>query len=149
MLSAQEGWLYGSFHVTRPITPDDADGRLLLRNLFASFGSVLISQSHILNSMIYEALVESVEESRVILKLPTRFCGDLGLKDSSEITVDIQFQINRLPLCEMHDAIDRLGPQHIRILFPAFSRVVQEEKVSPHLCCNISDAAELFRKVNS
>lgn len=149
MLSAQEGWLYGSFHVTRPITPDDADGRLLLRNLFASFGSVLISQSHIPNSMIYEALVESVEESRVILKLPRRFCGDLGLKDSSEITVDIQFQINRLPLCEMHDAIDRLGPQHIRILFPAFSRVVQEEKVSPHLCCNISDTAELFRKKNS
>lgn len=99
--------------------------------------------------MIYEALVESVEESRVILKLPARFCGDLGLNDNSKITVDIQFQINRLPLCEMHDAIDRLGPQHIRILFPAFSRVVQEEKVSTHLCCNISDAAELFRKVNS
>ena len=130
VLSAQEGWLYGSFHVTRPITPDDADGRLLLRNLFATSGSVLISQSHCPNSTVYEALVESVEESRVILKLSARCCGDLGLNDNSQITVDIQFQINRLPLCEMHDAIDRLGPEHIRILFPAFSRVGQEEDVS-------------------
>ncbi|XP_022780315.1 probable helicase with zinc finger domain isoform X1 [Stylophora pistillata] len=131
VLSAQEGWLYGSFHVTRPITLDDADGRLLLRNLFATSGSVLISQSHCPNSTVYEALVESVEESRVILKLSARCCGDLGLNDNSQITVDIQFQINRLPLCEMHDAIDRLGPEHIRILFPAFSRVGQEEDIRP------------------
>ena len=130
VLCAEEGWLYGAFHVTRPITPDDADGRLLLRNLFSSMGSVLIAKSQHPDSVIYEALVDSVEDSRVILKLSARCCEDLALTDNSHAMVDIQFRINRLPLCEMHDNIDRLGPEHIRILFPAFSNVGLEEKVS-------------------
>ena len=150
VLSAQEGWLYGSFHVSRPITPDDADGRLLLRNLFRSLGSVLISKSHCPNSVVYEAFVESVEERRVILKLSARCCGDLGLTDNSESTVDVQFHINRLPLCEMHDAIDRLGPQHIRILFPAISSVGLEEKVSlSHLTIQLISALKAVDEAGS
>ena len=130
VLCAQEGWLYGSFHVTRPITPDDADGRLLLRNIFSSMGLVLITKSQSCNALVYEALVDSVEDNRVILKLSARCCEDLALTNNSEALVDVQFCINRLPLCEMHDNIDRLGPEHIRILFPAFSNVGLEEKVS-------------------
>ena len=129
VLCAQEGWLYGSFHVSRPITPDDANGRLLLRNLFGSMGSVLIAKSQITDSVVYEALVDSVEDSRVVLKLSSRCCEDLALSNNSDVTVDVQFHINRLPLCEMHDNIDRLGPEHVRILFPEFSSVGLEEKV--------------------
>ena len=130
VLCAKEGWLYGSFHVLRSITPDDADGRLLLRNLFGGAGSVLIAKSHSPLSGIYEALVDSVEDSRVILKLSAQCCEDLGLTNNSDTIVDVQFRINRLPLCEMHDNIDRLGPEHIRILFPAFSTVALEDTVS-------------------
>ena len=129
VLCAQEGWLYGSFHVSRPITPDDANGRLLLRNLFGSMGSVLIAKSQSPDSVVYEALVDSVEDSRVILKLSSRCCEDLALSNNSDVTVDVQFHINRLPLCEMHDNIDRLGPEHVRILFPEFSRNGSDEKV--------------------
>ncbi|KAJ7378405.1 helicase [Desmophyllum pertusum] len=129
-LCAQEGWLYGSFHVSRPITPDNADGKLLLRNLLRSMGSVLIAKTQSPDSVVYEALVDSVEDSRVILKLSVQCCEDLALTDNSDATVDVQFRINRLPLCEMHDNIDRLGPEHIRILFPAFSSVGLEEKVN-------------------
>ena len=53
VLCANEGWLYGSFHVLRPITPDDADGRLLLRNLFGSAGSVLIANAADLETIQY------------------------------------------------------------------------------------------------
>lgn len=130
LLCAKEGWLYGSFHVSRPITPDDAGGRLLLRNLFGSIGSVLIAKTQSSDSVVYEALVDSVEDSRVILQLSAQCCEDLALTDKSDITVDVQFHINRLPLCEMHDNIDRLGPEHVRILFPEFSRLGLEEKVS-------------------
>ena len=136
LLCAEEGWLYGSFHVSRPITPDDAGGRLLLRNLFKSAGSILLAKSQSPDSLVYEALVDSVEGSRVILKLSAQCCEDLGLTDNRDATVDVQFQINRLPLCEMHDNIDRLGPEHVRILFPAFSNDVLEEKVSSS--CNSS-----------
>lgn len=129
VLCANEGWLYGSFHVLRPITPDDADGRLLLRNLFGSAGSVLIAKSQCSQSMVYEALVDSVEESRVIVKLSVRCCEDLGLTNNSETIVDVQFRINRLRLCEMHDNIDRLGLEHIRIVFPAFGEVALENNV--------------------
>ena len=129
VVCAQEGWLYGSFHVSRPITPDDADGRLLRRNLFGSTGSVLIAKSQSPCSVVYEALVDSVEDSRVILKLSSRCCKDLMLSNNSDVTVDVQFHIDRLPLCEMHDNIDRLGPEHVQILFPEFSSVGLEEKV--------------------
>ena len=130
VLCAQEGWLYGSFHVSRPITPDDADGRLLLRNLFGSIGSVLIAKTQSPDSVVYEAFVDSVEDNRVILKLSAQCCEDLALTNNSDVTVDVQFHINRLPLCEMHDNIDRLGPEHVRILFPEFSSVGLEENVS-------------------
>jgi len=129
VLNAQEGLVYGSFHVVRPITPDDAQGRLLLRNLFRSSGSVLIAKSQ-KDSVVYEALVDSVEDSRVILKLSETFCKNLALSNNSFTTVDVQFHINRLPLCEMHDNIDRLGPEHFRILFPELSSDGLEEKVN-------------------
>ena len=128
VLHAQEEWLYGSFHVSRPITPDDAQGRLLMRNLFKSFGSVLIAKSQ-KNSVVYEVLVDSVEDSRVILKLSERCCKDLELSNNTSLTVDVQFHINRLPFCEMHDSIDRLGPEHFRILFPEITSTVLQEKV--------------------
>lgn len=129
VLCAQEGWLYGSFHVVRPITPDDAQGRLLLRNLFSGLGSVLIARSQ-KDSVAYEAFVDSVEDSRVIIKLSERCCKELKLSHNTFVTVDLQFHINRLPLCEMHDNIDRLGPEHFRILFPELSSAGSEEKAS-------------------
>ena len=124
VLCAQGDWLYGSFHVTRSITPDDAEGRLLMRTL----GTVLIAKSNE-GSVVYEALVDSVEDSRIIVKLSKRCCEELKLSNSSSLTVDIQFYINRLPLCEMHDSIDRLGPEHLRIVFPELGNGNSEKKV--------------------
>ncbi|KAJ7378379.1 hypothetical protein OS493_023634 [Desmophyllum pertusum] len=92
-------------------------------------GSVLIAKTHSLGSMVYEALVDSVEDTRVILKLSSKCCEGLALTNDSDATVDVQFHINRLPLCEMHDNIDRLGPEHVRILFPEFSSVGLEDKI--------------------
>ena len=130
-LWAPDGSLFGYFHISHAITPDDAPGRLLLRNVFDSGGSVLLAKSDCINSTAYEALADSVEDNRVIVKLSEQCCEDLSLFNNSEITVDVQFQINRLSLCEMHDNIDRLGPEHVRILFPQFSNNVpgSEEEV--------------------
>ena len=124
VLCAQGDWLYGSFHVTRSITPDDAEGRLLMRTL----GTVLIAKSDE-ESVVYEALVDSVEDSRIIVKLSKRCCEELKLSNSSSLTVDIQFYINRHPLCEMHDSIDRLGPEHFRIVFPELGNRNSEKEV--------------------
>lgn len=128
VLCAQEGWLYGTFEMRRPITPDDAQGRLLLKNLLSSMGSVLIAKLDT-DSVVYEALLDSVEDSRVILKLSEKCCKDLELSNNTFMTVDVQFQINRLPMCEMHDNVDRLGPEHFRILFPELG-VYSDKKVN-------------------
>ena len=127
VLCAQEDWLYGTFEMRRPITPDDAQGRLLLRNLFSSMGLILIAKSGT-DSVVYEVLLDSVEDSRVILKLSEKCCKGLELSNNTFMTVDVQFHINRLPLCEMHDNIDRLGPEHFRILFPELG-VYADKKV--------------------
>ena len=112
---SKDGELFGQIAVPFPITPDDAAGRLLIRN--TSGGRVLLRPCNGDQKTVYEALIKSIDHEKVVVTLSQQFCSEIGLGNNS-VEVDVQFQINRTPLCEMHDAIDRLGPEHGRILFP-------------------------------
>lgn len=94
--------------------PDDAAGRLLIRNVQSAWLRLAGSSSQ----RVYETLLEKVENASIVLKLPSQICLDLQLTDTGKISVDVQFQLNRQPLCEWHAAIDRLGAIHRRLLFP-------------------------------
>ena len=67
---------------------------------------------------VYEAVVEKVKNECVALKFSSQICSDLNVSVGGQIFVDVQFQLNRKPLCEWHAAIDRLGPIQLRLLFP-------------------------------
>ena len=67
---------------------------------------------------VYEALVEKVDNASIVLKLSSHMCSDLHLTNNALISVDVQFQLNRQPLCEWHAAIDRLGSTQRSLLFP-------------------------------
>ena len=125
---AQGGELFGRFKVPVSISPDDAAGRLLLRTK----GSVLLASNTCSEGVVYESLIETLEGDYVTVKLSAQCCKELALQDECEVTVDVQFLINRIPLCEMHDNIARLGPEQIRILFPVPSenRNLQEVRSS-------------------
>ncbi len=46
---------------------------------------------------------------------------DLGLRINQTIGVEIQFQMNRLPFCQMHQAVDQL--EDTDIVFPDLSKI--------------------------
>ena len=115
---AGSGGLFGilKFQDNESIQPDDAASRLLIRNVNCAWVKMAGSSSQ----NVYEALVqkENVKNDCVTLKLSSQMCSDLDVSDGGQIFVDVQFQLNRKPLCDWHAAIDRLGPIQLSLLFP-------------------------------
>ena len=113
---AENGQLFGTleFPKNESLKPDDAAGRLLIRNVKSAW----VKTAGSISQKVYEVLVQKVDNESVTLKLSSQMCLDLQLTDSGQISVDVQFQLNRQPLCEWHTAIDRLGPIQLRLLFP-------------------------------
>ena len=109
--------LYGILHLQGEdaLRPDDAAGRLLYRNV----NSVWLQLSQSVSNKVYEAPVEKVESERVVLRMSSEACSDLNLFDICDVSVNAQFQLNRWPICEMHEAVDRLTPGQLeRLVFP-------------------------------
>ena len=101
------------FQDNESLQPDDAASRLLIRNV----NSAWIKMAGNSSQKVYEALVQKVDNDCVTLKLSPQTCLDL-VSEGGQIVVDVQFQLNRQPLCDWHAAIDRLGPHQLRLLFP-------------------------------
>ena len=117
MKCALENELYGILHLQGEdaLRPDDAAGRLLYRNV----NSVWLQLSQSVCNKVYEAPVEKVDNERVVLRLSSEACSDLNLFDICDVSVNAQFQLNRWPICEMHEAVDRLTPGQLeRLVFP-------------------------------
>ncbi|XP_063608279.1 probable helicase with zinc finger domain isoform X2 [Penaeus indicus] len=65
---------------------------------------------------IYEVLIEDKTKKEIYLRFSEAAVSELHLAHDEEVTVEVQFQLNRLPLCEMHSALDRLPS--LDIVFP-------------------------------
>ncbi|KAJ8363954.1 hypothetical protein SKAU_G00127850 [Synaphobranchus kaupii] len=66
---------------------------------------------------VYEARVEECCTECMLLRLSEECCLDLRLEPDQDLQVELQFQLNRLPLCEMHFALDSLQ-DCCTLLFP-------------------------------
>lgn len=116
MVYAVNGELFGilKFQENESLQPDDAAGRLLIRNVKSAWLKMTGTSS----PNVYEVRIQKVDSESVALKLSSQMCLELQLTVASTISVDVQFQLNRQPLCEWHAAIDRLGPIQLSLLFP-------------------------------
>ena len=56
----------------------------------------------------YIAGIEDTGKATLYLRLSCSLVSDCQIKDDDEFLAEIQFQMNRLPLSEMHHAIDQL-----------------------------------------
>ena len=56
----------------------------------------------------YVVGIEDTGKSTLYLRLPSTLITRYDLRDEEDFEVEVQFQLNRLPLCEMHHAVDRL-----------------------------------------
>ena len=138
MVFAENGELFGilKFQENESLQPDDAAGRLVIRNVKSAWLKMAGTSSQ----KVYEVFIQKVESESVALKLSSRMCLDLQLSDAGNISVDVQFQLNRQPLCEWHAAIDRLGTIQLSLLFPKLNapqvKLVNQE-VNFHIYANL------------
>ncbi|KAG5854471.1 hypothetical protein ANANG_G00038200 [Anguilla anguilla] len=101
--------------VTAPTVPglQDGAGPLLPGQLFAQMGGGGGGG----RERVYEAQVEERRPECMLLRLSEDCCRDLRLQPDQDLQVELQFQLNRLPLCEMHFALDSLQ-DCCTLLFP-------------------------------
>lgn len=124
MAFAGEGELFGVLKFLETLQLDDAAGRLIVRNVqtawlkLAETSTRDVHEALVEEVEVHEALVEEVASWGVVLRLSRQICSALKLADQVKVLVDLQFQLNRQPLCEWHFAIDRLGATHLNLLFP-------------------------------
>ncbi|XP_037940519.1 probable helicase with zinc finger domain [Teleopsis dalmanni] len=113
------GEFFALMRLGKDISEDTSAGRLILFNC----SSVYISQpdDHLITKekerKVFEAIVEDKGKNVIYLKLSAKCVEDMALKVDTDIEVDIQFQLNRLPYCEWHNAVDKITD--FKIIFPA------------------------------
>uniref|UniRef100_A0A8C9YA04 Probable helicase with zinc finger domain n=1 Tax=Sander lucioperca TaxID=283035 RepID=A0A8C9YA04_SANLU len=119
---AQNGQLFARFKLTETLSEDTLAGRLVMTKvnsvLLLPFGREGVS-SHPppgVKERVYEAVIEEKTKDYIFLRICKDCCEELGLLPDRELQVELQFQLNRLPLCEMHYALDRIKENNI--LFP-------------------------------
>ncbi|KAM5134766.1 3'-5' exoribonuclease HELZ2 [Mantella aurantiaca] len=106
MKFASNGELFATFPLPKGLTKDTEEGYLLQR----SVPTALVASSPQQGDKVYEVHVEpsSDLENSALLRFPERCCRDLSLQPETSVKLEIQFQLDRLPFCQYHEAIDRL-----------------------------------------
>ncbi|XP_053231317.1 probable helicase with zinc finger domain isoform X1 [Podarcis raffonei] len=120
---AQNGQLFGRFKLTETLSEDTLAGRLVMTKVNAVYLLPVTKEKSILTQgtkeKVYEAAIEEKTKEYIFLRISRECCEELNLRADCEMQVELQFQLNRLPLCEMHYALDRIKDNSI--LFPDVS----------------------------
>ncbi|KAG8254715.1 hypothetical protein J6590_005274 [Homalodisca vitripennis] len=120
---AHNGELFALMSLGKDVSEDTSAGRLILNNCT----TVLLSPSKSDKTdkteteerpkrVVHEALIEDKGKSVIYLRLSAATVSMLELKNDTEFTMDVQFQLNRVPYCEWHHAIDKIAD--FRVIFP-------------------------------
>ncbi|CAL1275056.1 unnamed protein product [Larinioides sclopetarius] len=112
---AQGGELFANMTLTSVLSEDSQSGRLVLTNCSTVLIAPLSSKGEE-HRKVYEAVIEDKGKTVIYIRMSKQCCEELGLKSDQEFVAEVQFQLNRLPLCEMHFAVDRLHPPSL--VFP-------------------------------
>ncbi|XP_071964791.1 probable helicase with zinc finger domain [Antedon mediterranea] len=117
---AQGGELFALLKLNNELSEDKSAGRLILSscNLILLGASVNGKEPE----KVYTSVIEEKGKGFVYLKLSKRCVNELELKADTELEVYVQFQLNRLPICEMHYAVDKLPD--VGIIFPEVSKAL-------------------------
>ena len=104
---ARPGELFGKMTLKGSLSEDTTAGRLILTNCT----SMLLKGKD--PNIAYVSAIEDSGKSILYLRLSQALVSELTLKHDEEVELEVQFQLNRLPLCEMHLALDKLPDIHL------------------------------------
>ncbi|KAM6980681.1 3'-5' exoribonuclease HELZ2-like [Aplochiton taeniatus] len=139
MKIAPQGELFCAISVPYTLTPDTSQGFILKRYVQSALIAPVSSVNP--NSKAYEAVIlhDAISKDNMTdttsttsdtawtphlnykmhLQLSKRCCSDLRLQSNAKCEMEVQFQLNRLPFCKMHEAIDQLPDT--KAVLPDFS----------------------------
>ncbi|SPP76042.1 probable helicase with zinc finger domain isoform X1 [Drosophila guanche] len=123
------GELFALMRLGKDISEDTSPGRLILSNCSSVYISApedagrkpspssASASAFDQTRPVYEALIEDKGKNVIYLKLSAKCVEAMALQADTELDVDIQFQLNRMPYCEWHNAVDKITD--FRLIFPA------------------------------
>ncbi|XP_076753698.1 putative helicase with zinc finger domain [Xylocopa sonorina] len=101
---APPGELFAQLALSRSISEDTKSGRLFLRGC----NKVLFKCLSRSSNAIFEAHIEDKYTQTVYVRLSKECVHTLNLVANTDLHVEMQFMLNRLPSCEWHKAVDSL-----------------------------------------
>lgn len=123
---ARQGCLLARIPMHNQLSSDFPAGKLILQNSIKVL-LAKITNSHNSKEKVYEVSmvlngnygVDGRGREYMYISLSPQFVSDHSLTNGSKIKVEIQFEMNRLPICKMHYAVDRLDKSgNIHKIFP-------------------------------
>ncbi|KAK3583585.1 hypothetical protein CHS0354_039403 [Potamilus streckersoni] len=119
-----DGELFGKMTLDEDLSEDSVGGRLILQNSNVAWMTPRDSKDdqHKLPEKVYEILCEEKGKKFIFFRLSSQCTSDLNLKADKKINVEIQFQLNRTAMCEMHCAVDNLPT--LDIVFPSLEKTM-------------------------
>nr|XP_037287295.1 probable helicase with zinc finger domain [Rhipicephalus microplus]XP_037287296.1 probable helicase with zinc finger domain [Rhipicephalus microplus] len=120
---AQGGELFACLCLDSDITEDTPAGRLVLQNCqlvwLAPVRTADTGEVRPAKPRVYELPIQLAKKDRVYIRL-TRVCvNEFKLEPDTSIEAEVQFLLDRVPMCEMHYAVDKLPMASL--VFPDFS----------------------------
>ncbi|XP_060520243.1 probable helicase with zinc finger domain isoform X2 [Cylas formicarius] len=109
------GELFASIDLGKELSEDTSEGRLILMHC----NTVYLCPTQLDASQrikIYEALIEDKGKNTIYLRLSSDTVQGLQLTPDSDLEVQIQFQLNRIPYCEWHYTLDKMV--NFKTIFP-------------------------------
>ncbi|KAH6943679.1 hypothetical protein HPB50_025601 [Hyalomma asiaticum] len=120
---AQDNELFACLRLDAHITEDTAAGRLVLQNCqlvwLAPVRLASDERSNLAKPRVYELPIMLAKKDRVYIRLTKECVSEFNVKSGNSIEAEVQFLLDRLPLCEMHYAVDKLPMASL--VFPDFS----------------------------
>ncbi|XP_077528320.1 putative helicase with zinc finger domain [Haemaphysalis longicornis] len=124
--NAQGGELFASVPLAAPVAEDTKCGRLMLRSCNFVWLSRYSDRPQALGRRkVFELPIHLIEKRCVYIRVTKECVEEFGLKPRTSFEAEVQFQLDRLPLCRMHYAVDRL---------PTTSLVLPEFRIRPSPC---------------
>ncbi|CAK9797315.1 Probable helicase with zinc finger domain [Anthophora plagiata] len=109
---APPGELFAQLPLSRSISEDTKSGRLFLRGCNKVLFKCLAQNSN----LIFEAHIEDKCTQTVHVRLSKECVDTLNLTANTDLQVQVQFLLNRLPSCEWHKAVDSLPDMELVFL---------------------------------
>ncbi len=124
---AGRGELFGEIYLSDYLVMDEVAGHLINRSVMSVILRPKVEHSQ--SNRVYECSIKSKTPQLVIVKLNEVLCKDYIFEIGQEVYIDVKFRYNRLPMCEMHQAVD-MCKQKTDVLLPNVKNVSYKDKVS-------------------